>query len=330
MTCAGLNGALHRAIACSRSPTLSRSRAVVVAAWSGLSVLAVILTGCASGRIASATPSPTPTVAPPSARALEVVRGAASSTQGQTASVTMRLEAASVFGVAPQPVTGTGQFDFHSGSGSAVLHQSSGAETVIFEPASVFVRQPPAGANAGAGALPRGKTWISAGLTESPSLRTNFPQFVVQAEGVNPVFLLDQVAWGAVSAAPLGPRVVAGKPADGYLVEVDLSRAATGASGPAGAALSRAIGYELAALGTPGARAAGQVEMRVWVDDHGRVARLQASPPGSGVGVTTMDMTAFGATVRVSAPPSSRVADIASLAPGGERENNGGGDSDGA
>jgi hypothetical protein len=258
------------------------------------------------------------------------VRSAALSTQAQTASVSIRLEAAQVFGVAAQPVTGSGVFDFRTGAGKAVLNQPSGAETVIFEPASVFVRQPSAGAGAGASALPRGKTWISAGLTESPSIRTNFPQFVVQAEGTNPVFLLDQIVWGAVSAAPLGRSTVAGAPAEGYLAGVDLGRAATGASGPAGAAFARAIGYELTALGATSSQSSTPVGVRVWIDTAGRVVRLQASPPGSGVGVTTMDLSGFGAVAHVSAPPSSKVADIVTLSPGGERENNGGGDSDGA
>jgi hypothetical protein len=138
------------------------------------------------------------------------------------------------------------------------------------------------------------------------------------------------VAWGAVSAAPLGRSAVAGEATEGDLVEVDLTRAAAAASGPPGAAFSRAIGYELTALGAPDAQAPARVAVRVWIDDRGRVTRLQASPPGSGVGVTIMELTAFGGTVRVSAPPSSRIADIVSLSPGGERENSGGGDADGA
>jgi len=329
MTSAWPDGALHSAIARCLRPIRS-SRVVRSCAWAGSSAFVVALTGCGSGSAAPAAVSSTPTIAPPSPQALEAVTRAASTTQAQTASVSLRLEAAKVFGAASQPVTGSGAFDFRTGTGQAVLNQPSGAETVIFEPASVFVRQPSTGGSPGASALPRGKTWISAGLTESPTLRTNFPQFVVQAEGTNPVFLLDQVAWGAVSAAPLGRDTVAGGPAQGYLVEVDLTRAAAGAAGPPGAAFARAIGYEVTALGSTSASTASLVEMRVWVDGGGRVVRIQASPPGSGVGVTTVDMTAFGGAVRVSAPPTSRVADIVSLAPGGERENNGGGDSDGA
>jgi hypothetical protein len=272
-----------------------------------------------------------PTIAPASSAALAAVKSAAARTQVLTASVSLDLEAAKVFGAATAPVTGVGVFDFRSGRGRAVLKQATGPETVIFEPASVFVRQPSTTANAGASGLPKGKTWISAGLTESPALTTNFPQFVVQAEGTNPVFLLAQVTWGAVSAAPLGRAAVNGAPADGYLLSVDLARAAAGATGPAGPAFARAIGYELTALGSGASATATQLEpVRVWVDADGRVVQLRASPPGSGVGVTTVVLSSFGASLHVSPPPSSQIADIAYLSPGGERENNGGGDSDGA
>jgi hypothetical protein len=120
-------------------------------------------------------------------------------------------------------------------------------------------------------------------------------------------------------------------------VGVDLVRAAStaagplGTAGPSGAAFARAIGYELTAAGVAGALPARQIEkVRVWIDGSGRMVQLQASPPGSGVGVTTMAFSSFGVSVRVSIPPSAQVADVASLTPGGERENNGGGDSDGA
>jgi hypothetical protein len=43
-----------------------------------------------------------------------------------------------------------------------------------------------------------------------------------------------------------------------------------------------------------------------------------------------MTFGSFGTPVHVSAPSRTVVADIASLSPGGERENTGGGDADGA
>jgi len=270
---------------------------------------------------------PSSTIAPPSASALGTVSAASARSFAQSASISLDLAAAKVFGSAPQPVTGSGSFDFASGSGSAQLRQPGGTETVVFLPASVFVKQP----STAAAALPRGKVWISAGLTEYPAISTNFPQFVLQAEGVNPVFLLAQVTWGATSAAPLGTRQVDGGEAQGFQVQVDLSTAAARATGPTAAAFSTAIAYELQALGAnaPGTQIQFQ-SMRVWVDSAERVVELEASPPGSGIGTTTMTVKSFGTPVHVSMPPQRLIVDISSLTPGGERENNGGGDSDGA
>jgi hypothetical protein len=272
-------------------------------------------------------PSPSPPIAAPSPAALQTVQRAAVRSNSETAAVSLQLAAARVFGAAPRPVTGTGAFDFPEESGRDQLQQPGGTETVLFLPASVFVRQPAAATSA----LPPGKVWISAGLTEYPVLSTNFPQFVLQVEGVNPSFLLGEVAWGAASAAPLGSRLVGTTKTEGYLVQVDLSSAASNAAGPAAASFSRAIGYELQAEGESAQNGANASQtIRVWVDTAGRVVQLQASPPGSGVGTTTVTITSFGVPVHVSEPPKRRIVDIAKLTPGGERENNGGGDSDGA
>jgi hypothetical protein len=294
----------------------------------GLVVLGVggVASACSSASTAPPVPSPSPTIAPPSATALHAVAEAADRTLQQTAVVSVDLAGARIFGTAGPPVLGTGAFDFRGEKGRVLLHQPSGDETVIFEPASVLVRQPPSTA----GGLPRGKHWISAGLIESATLTANYPQFVVQAEGTNPAFLLNQVAWGAVSAAPLESGPVNGAETRGYLVDVDLGRAASGATGPSGAAFARAIGYELTAAGAVGAGATRTENVRVWIDPDGRMVQLQASPPASGVGVTTMSFSSFGVAVRVVVPPKAQIVDVASLSPGGERENNGGGDSDGA
>jgi hypothetical protein len=68
----------------------------------------------------------------------------------------------------------------------------------------------------------------------------------------------------------------------------------------------------------------------VGVDDQGRVFLLRTSPSGVGMGTITLALSGFGTTVKVSPPVRAQVVDISSLAPGGERENAGGGDSDGA
>jgi hypothetical protein len=283
------------------------------------------ITACGSAQGATAPPSPVPTIAPVSPQALTAVMSASRRTSVGSVSVSLNLAAASVFGASPAPLVGSGVLDLASGRGRVTLQQPVGDEVVVFVPASVFVRQPVAMR----GALPRGKTWISAGLTEFSTRSTNLPQFVIQAEGINPAFLLDQLVWGAVSAAPLGQTYVNGGSAHGFLVRVDLARASSSASGPSGAAFTRAIGYELNAAGVSGGAPRAVQNVRVWIDAGGRVVQLQASPPGSGVGVTTMTFSSFGTSVRLRIPPRSQVVDIASLTPGGEREN-GGGDSDAA
>jgi len=287
---------------------------------------AVLAAGCTSSSQPPAPPppSPQPTIAPPSPAALSAVTEALEATTTTSATVGFDLSPSQVFGPAQAPIVGTGSFDFVAADGHAQLQQPTGPEAVVFLPASVFVHQ----AN-GPTILPRGKSWVSAGLTET-ALATNFPQFVIQAEALNPVFLLQQAVWGAVAAAPLGPSTVDGRATQGYLVTVDLSRVTTAASGPAAAAFVRATGYQLNALSTTIPAGSTTDQVRVWVDDAGRVVRYQASPPGAGAGTISVTLGSFGTPVRVSPPSRKVVADIASLSPGGERENAGGGDSDGA
>jgi len=287
----------------------------------------VLTAGCGVGTNAnSPPPAPPPTIAPGSNADLQAVSAAIGRSMSMSAQVELALSANQVFGAATASVAGSGAFDFEKAQGQAQLQQPTGIETVVFLPASVFVRQP-----TGPNVLPKGRIWVSAGLTES-ALTTNFPQFVIQAEALNPVFLLDEAAWGATAAAPLGAASVNGSTSHGYLVAVDLVRAASSAHGPAALAFTKAIGFQLAYLGG-GSSVSGAttVSLRLWVDDAtGRIVRMQASPPGAGAGTVNVTLYDFGTTVRVVAPPRAKVADIASLSPGGERENNGGGDSDGA
>jgi len=234
--------------------------------------------------------------------------------------VSLRLDSAAVFGGTPKPIPGRGLFDFVSSRGEAELDRPGGSERLIFLADSVFVAQPQPGT-----LLPAGKVWISAGLTEQ-SLATNFPQFVTQVESLNPALMLSELEWGAVSAAPTeAPR---GSQTHSYSVKVDLARSQSQAAGPSGQAFRQAIGYQLAE--TSGAAVPTQVTVEVGIDSRGRVVLLRSSPPGAGIGTVTLAMSGFGAPVTVAQPARAQVVDISSLAPGGERENAGGGDSDGA
>ena len=258
---------------------------------------------------------------------LAAVQGASTHTRALSAVVSLQLTPPRVTSSAPKPIVGSGEFDFSTGAGRAVLHPPGLTENVVFQPTAIFVREHPRAANA----LPPGKEWIAAGLTEFPVLSVNFPLFVLQTEASNPSFLLNEVAWGAVSAKAIGTQAVAGGVAAAYQVRVNPSLAASRASGPAGQGFARAVGYELQALGESGATTgSGSVATTVivWVRS-GSIIQLRASP-GSGQGTITMTVNSVGNRVQVATPPRSQIVDLATLVPGGERENHGGGDSDGA
>jgi hypothetical protein len=280
------------------------------------------LAACGGGK-SRASLSTSPTVAPASASDLAVVRSAATRTLGTRVSASIVLEATQVFGAGQPDVTGTGTFDLAAAEAQVEVRQPSGIETVLFFPSMVFVRQPASSVGA---SLPPGKVWISTDLVHPETVSTNFPQFVLQVEDMNPALLLGEMAWGATSAAPLGPQTVAGLQTRGYLVTVDLAAAAARTSGRAAAALSTALRDEESASGT----VAPTDQVRVWIGPAGQVVQTQASPAGSGVGTTVFKLSPYRPRIALTAPSLAQVVDIASLTPLGERENNGRGDADGA
>jgi hypothetical protein len=292
------------------------------ASLSGVLVaLASIVLAASPGRAGASGETPAA-----SSGALGPVSTAVERTLEQTVTVSIVLAGARVFGSAPPPLRGSGHFDLATGQGQVTMRGPSGTEKRIFLPAAVFLHEPATPA----GVLPQGKIWISAGLTEYPADVTAFSQFVAEVEGVNPGLLLEQVALGAVSAVSLGQHQVAGAPATEYLVDVDLRRAAStaGATIPG---LQRAIDYELVAAGGNPTKGGPVLQrIRVWVEGGGRAVQLQASPPGSGIGTTTLTVGRLQGGFRATTPPRAEVVDIATLTPGGERELIGGIDSDAA
>lgn len=263
--------------------------------------------------------------------ALSVVKAGARSTLATPAGVEFELRGARTFGSSSAPVLGSGEFDFPSGTGSEKIdlgeigHQEPGNERVIFLPSRVYL-QPKAPSTT---VLPKGKEWVSATLAGSETVKTNFPSFVLQVEGVNPQFLLEEISGGAVSASRAGEDSIAGEPARAYDVDVDLPTALSAFNGPTAPAFGAAVQSELAALAGGAAKGSQRTSIRVWIDREGHVVRLMGSSPGAGTGVASMMMCCFGLPVAVLAPPPPRIVDITALTPSGERENNGGGDSDG-
>jgi len=225
-----------------------------------LALLALGVAGCGGGGHSGSPVSGGTAIGPPSRADLGLVTTAATRALGGRVAVSIDLVAAQVFGAKQTDVQGSGTFDLTGGQGRAQVHQPTGIETVLFFPTNVYVRQPPGTASV----LPRGKVWITAALTESETVDVNFPQFVLQVEDLNPALFLGELAWGATSAAPLGPGTGGGSGTRGYLVHVDLTRAAAHTSGAAGAALAKAFEFEQTTLaGGPDAAGSPSVEVRV-------------------------------------------------------------------
>jgi hypothetical protein len=296
----------------------------------GAAVLAV--TGCVGrgGNVGDRTGSSEGSSGLEAGRAepLKGVVAAAARMLSRRARVSFRLDGAQVFGSTRAPVFGIGVFDFASGLGSEVIdlpevgRQEPGIERVIFVQTRVYLQ--PKGTSTVA--LPHDKAWMSASLTGSESVSTNFPQFIGQIQGLNPLLLLQEVAWGARAATPIEERSRRAPEARGHRVTIDLARALA-ATGKAGATVSSlAIQQQLSALGS--GRSAS-VSVFVWIDRTGRIAQLRASIPGAGLGTELLTLEDVKNSVRVVAPPAAQVVDITALTPSGERENNGGGDSDG-
>ena len=292
-----------------------------------IALAGVLLSGCGAGR-----PTQRAVARVGSSDVARSVIAAAQRTLSLTATVDFRLDGARDFGAARAPVFGRASFDFRSGSGAETLdlpeaaHQEFGNEHAILFPTRVYL-QPKA---TNATVLPRGKLWMSATIAGSESVNTNFPQFVGAVEGINPMLGLAELAGGAMNARPLGEQLVDRAPAERYAVDVDLERALSGLARTAAPALGAAIQQELATLPSRSpASGRAVVSFHVWIDRAGRVVEYRAELPGTGDGTALVQMRSFGAAVRVGAPAASQVVDITALTPSGERENNGGGDSDG-
>lgn len=270
---------------------------------------------------ATATGTATAQAAAPSVSGADAVL-AASRTMQSSSDVEITLQGASVGGVAPPAITGSGMFNFRAARGLIDLNVAApggitAVHRTLFLPSLVYVKPP----SAHAASLPAGKSWIVAELDKIESTSANFPQFVLQEEGLSPLLELQQLIWGAVSVKAITARDLDGTRASGYEVRVDLQKAANTATF-FNAPLGLAIKTEINSLGTSGSRAGRglpQISEKVWVHD-GRVVLMSVSPPGAGVGVTTTSFNGYGVRVSVRAPKPGSVVDVTRLTPAAEKE----------
>ncbi len=270
-----------------------------------------------------------PTASSPSSpQALAAVSHAVGATMGLTGSFDLTFSDVPVGSKAATPQDASGVADFRSPSATIQLKLppgSGGAERMVFLPGTVFIKPPPS-----TPPLRAGKPWIFANFADIAKYRVNFPPYIVQTESVNPAFVLYELSWGAVSAAPLGKTALGGQHADAYVVTVNLDQALSRSTGPAGDDFARALASEVSSFGNAAATSHPTTNVEVWVDSASRLVGARSSPPGAGIGTLTLTVTKFGVPVHVDKPPRSTVVDIAAMIPGGEQEALNGGDSDGA
>ncbi|MGD1049670.1 MAG: hypothetical protein ABR947_01205 [Solirubrobacteraceae bacterium] len=240
---------------------------------------------------------------------LKQVTGAVSKTLAvRWARYEVALERTRLFAAPIAVLGGRAASDFQTGLGYEFLQLKLRAgvyQTLFFdlEPSTFLLSPSPAPA----GALPSGKIWISVPLT-GPA---GDPALAAQAEGLAPVLLLDEIAWGARSASSVGARVVQSVPMEEYRVSVDLGLALAGAVRARRGAIAAAITKELTAA------ASGRVSITVWVSGPGYVGKIESDVPGSGLGSASFWFLSYTKPYTGSGPPASQIVPLASLARGG-------------
>jgi hypothetical protein len=298
-------------------------------AWPGrgrvVAILALVTLGTvACAQAAGSTPSGgehTQALTHSSPQALAAVRAAVAGASSGTALVRLALTGATAFGGATD-VDAAGAFDFPALRGTLSLAPAGGSrESVVFSPTAVYIRPAASG-----GLLPPGRPWMAANFADSAALARNFPKLIPQVEGINPGLALFEVSSGIAGAEAGGRDLLGGQGAARYDLDIDLRSALASATGPARVAFALALKSQVDALPAP----TPAEPARAWVSDAGQLAGLQLPAPGAGVGVVTITFGGAGTALHADPPPAAQVVDVTSITPFGERENQNGGDSDGA
>jgi hypothetical protein len=297
-----------------------------------LAVLLATFTGTGSASASPATSAPPPASSTGTALAApspdEVVLEATARTLGLRAAFTMTFAHATPTVGSSTPRGAHGLADFTRPAGTITLELPGGPsdrEQMVFLPGTIFVRPP-----SSSRPLQPGRPWIFANFADIAKYKVNFPPYIVQTECVNPALVLSELAWGTVSATPLGTQVFQGASTRHFRAAVNLSRALSHATGPAAAVFTQTITSEITASGGGAFTAAVTLHIDTWVDPSGLLVGARVTPPGAGIGTETLAFDRFGSSVVTSKPPRAKVVDIAAMIPGGEQEALNGGDSDGA
>jgi hypothetical protein len=271
---------------------------------------------------ASSTPPPPHLVSGPSTHAaLLAVTSAVKGELDSAAQVSMALSDTASFGGGTGSATGSYLFPKLSGQITLKIKGQKTSETIVYVPTAAYYKFP-------SGTAPEGaKPWAEASLSDKAALGTNFPQTMLQIEAMNPGFILSQLTSGITSAAPAGNSVINGTPVAIYSAIVNLATAQDHAQGTASQLYKPAMSGELAAA-TPTPPPPVTVTFSVAIDGSGRLVRVVADLPGSGVGNTTLTLGPLANPPSVTPPPKSQTSAVSEI--GDQTTEKPGGDGDGS
>jgi len=175
---------------------------------------------------------------------------------------------------------------------------SGGTMDVVFADGVMYMRMPSM-----AKALPAGKEWVKADVSKlgGASGSSNLDLF----SGADPAKALDQLR-AAGDVEKVGEDTVQGETMTHYHAVIDPANAQSLTAGQ-----RKRVQKALAGMGV-------RVPTDVWVDDAGRLRRMQIDMTfGQGLQnahmTMTMDYSDFGSPVTVETPPADKVADFHAL-----------------
>jgi hypothetical protein len=258
-------------------------------------VAALALAGCGSG----------------SSGALHAVTTATKTTLSQTLVSDLTLHGAKLLGAVRPTVVGRGAFSFDLGTGyeridlpGKMVQGIGPREYLDLLQAKFYFERATATGNL---VLFNGKGWVAPTIVGPASVDAIAPRFVLQMQALSPQLLLDELAWGAVSATHVASPVVNHVPQAKYRVTVNLKQALSKATG----VTQTAIKDELAANGS------STVSILVWVDGPGHIVQLQEAVPGAGLGTVSMALSNFGVKIPASLPTEDLLLHIDAQTPSG-------------
>jgi hypothetical protein len=243
---------------------------------------------------------------------LASVLAAVRNSQSHTFIADVALTGAEALGARPtQQLLGRGAFDVRRGlayervdlPGPLDANKRPSRDYLVYQSTRILI------APAARTALPAGKRIIAVPLARRGAEDAIAAQFVEQAMGLNPLLLLDQIAWGGAAASKTGSELLKHVHFTDYGVKVDLRRALARLRGPFARAERLATREELAALGS----GRSVVHVTVRVDSAGFVRGLEATVPGSRLGSLEMDLYGYGTRFEPSFPTAAEIVQLRSL-----------------